>query len=69
MRIANEQERRFYEIEAKKQQWTFRQLQRQYGCSLYERLVFALVYHAIGTGKTIVSAASRLSRHAAIHTP
>jgi len=41
MRIANEQERRFYEIEAEKQQWTFRQLQRQYGSSLYERLALS----------------------------
>ncbi|MDX9872712.1 MAG: PDDEXK nuclease domain-containing protein [Clostridia bacterium] len=38
MRIENEQERRFYEIEATRQQWTYRQLQRQYGSSLYERL-------------------------------
>ena len=37
MRIKDDQERRFYEIEAAKQQWTYRQLQRQYGSSLYER--------------------------------
>ena len=41
MRIKNEHERRFYEIEAKRQQWTFRQLQRQYGSSLYERLALS----------------------------
>jgi predicted nuclease of restriction endonuclease-like (RecB) superfamily len=41
MRIDNEQERRFYEIEAARQQWTFRQLQRQYGSSLYERLALS----------------------------
>jgi predicted nuclease of restriction endonuclease-like (RecB) superfamily len=41
MRIKNEQERRFYEIEAARQQWTFRQLQRQYGSSLYERLALS----------------------------
>jgi predicted nuclease of restriction endonuclease-like (RecB) superfamily len=41
MRIENEQERRFYEIEATRQQWTFRQLQRQYGSSLYERLALS----------------------------
>jgi len=41
MRIENEQERRFYEIEAIKQQWTFRHLQRQYGSSLYERLALS----------------------------
>jgi hypothetical protein len=34
MRIKNKQERNFYEIESAKQQWTFRQLQRQYGSSL-----------------------------------
>jgi predicted nuclease of restriction endonuclease-like (RecB) superfamily len=41
MRIENEQERNFYEIEATKQQWSFRQLQRQYGSSLYERLALS----------------------------
>jgi len=41
MRIKNEQERQFYEIEATRQQWTFRQLQRQYGSSLYERLALS----------------------------
>ncbi|MCL1995451.1 MAG: PDDEXK nuclease domain-containing protein [Defluviitaleaceae bacterium] len=41
MRIENQDERQFYEIEATKQQWTFRQLQRQYGSSLYERLALS----------------------------
>jgi len=41
MRIQNEDERRFYEIEAAKQQWPFRVLQRQYGSSLYERLALS----------------------------
>jgi predicted nuclease of restriction endonuclease-like (RecB) superfamily len=41
MRIEDEHERRFYEIEATKQQWTFRQLQRQYNSSLYERLALS----------------------------
>jgi predicted nuclease of restriction endonuclease-like (RecB) superfamily len=41
MRIKNEDERRFYEIEATKQQWTCRALQRQYGSSLYERLALS----------------------------
>jgi len=41
MRIKNEDERRFYEIEAKKQQWTHKWLQRQYSSSLYERLVLS----------------------------
>jgi predicted nuclease of restriction endonuclease-like (RecB) superfamily len=41
MRIENAEERRFYEIEAINQQWTLRQLQRQYGSSLYERLALS----------------------------
>ena len=41
LRIKDAQERRFYEIEAEKQQWTVRQLQRQYGSSLYERLALS----------------------------
>lgn len=41
MRIKDDQERRFYEIEATKQQWTYKQLQRQYGSSLYERLALS----------------------------
>jgi predicted nuclease of restriction endonuclease-like (RecB) superfamily len=41
MRIKNPEERRFYETEATKQQWTFRQLQREYGSSLYERLALS----------------------------
>lgn len=38
MRIENADERRFYEIESPKQNWSVRQLQRQYSLSLYERL-------------------------------
>ena len=41
MRIEDEQERRFYEIESSKQHWTYRQLLRQYGSSLYERLALS----------------------------
>lgn len=41
MRIENPDERHFYEIEAAKQQWTVKQLQRQYGSSLYERLALS----------------------------
>ena len=41
MRIKNEDERRFYEIEATTQQWSYRVLQRQYGSSLYERLALS----------------------------
>jgi len=41
MRIDNIQERQFYEIETRKQQWSVRQLQRQVGSSLYERLALS----------------------------
>jgi predicted nuclease of restriction endonuclease-like (RecB) superfamily len=41
MRIQNEQERKFYETETANEQWTVRQLQRQYGSSLYERLALS----------------------------
>jgi len=41
MRVENDDARRFYEIEAVNQQWTFRQLQRQVGSSLYERLALS----------------------------
>lgn len=41
MRIDNPQARSFYEIEAHKQQWSVRQLQRQVGSSLYERLALS----------------------------
>jgi len=41
MRIQNPQERSFYEIEAYNQNWSVRQLQRQYASSLYERLALS----------------------------
>ncbi len=41
MRIDNPSERRFYEIEATKQQWSEVQLKRQYHSSLYERLALS----------------------------
>ena len=41
MRIKNDEERRFYEIEAAKGQWTVDFLKRQYGSSLYERLALS----------------------------
>lgn len=41
MRIQDENERRFYEIEAAKSQWNVRMLQRQYSSSLYERLLLS----------------------------
>ncbi|MCL1856180.1 MAG: PDDEXK nuclease domain-containing protein, partial [Kiritimatiellaeota bacterium] len=47
MRIKNDKERRFYEIEATKEQWTYRQLQRQYNSSLYERLALSRNKHEV----------------------
>ena len=41
MRIENENERNFYEIEAEKGQWSVEQLKRQYHSSLYERLALS----------------------------
>jgi hypothetical protein len=41
LRIADEAARSFYEVEAINQQWTVKQLQRQVGSSLYERLAFS----------------------------
>ena len=41
MRIENEEERHFYEIEAKKQNWGYKWLQRQVASSLYERLALS----------------------------
>ena len=41
MRIDNLNERRFYEIEIAGNGWSFREFQRQYDSSLYERLVLS----------------------------
>jgi predicted nuclease of restriction endonuclease-like (RecB) superfamily len=41
MRIKDNEERRFYEIECQKQDWSVRQLKREYGASLYERLALS----------------------------
>lgn len=41
MRIDNDDERRFYEIESSKENWSVRQLSRQVGSSLYERLALS----------------------------
>ena len=41
MRIENPDERRFYEIEATNNHWSFRELERQYDSSLYERLALS----------------------------
>ena len=41
MRISNIDERHFYEIEAYKNNWSKRELERQFGSSLYERLILS----------------------------
>jgi predicted nuclease of restriction endonuclease-like (RecB) superfamily len=41
IRVHDIRARQFYEIEAVKQQWSFRQLQRQVGSSLFERLALS----------------------------
>ena len=41
MRIQNPEERSFYEIEATKEMWSKRVLQRQYASSLYERILIS----------------------------
>jgi len=41
MRIKNENERRFYELEAIKHQWSVDELKRQFHSSLYERLALS----------------------------
>ena len=41
MRIDNEDERNYYEIEAYNNNWSLRELQRQFDSALYERLVLS----------------------------
>lgn len=41
IRIDNVDERRFYEIEASENNWSLRELQRQFGTALYERLALS----------------------------
>jgi len=41
MRIENEGERKFYEIETSENNWSLRELQRQFSSALYERLVLS----------------------------
>lgn len=41
MRIDDENERKFYEIEAYKQNWSLRELQRQYDTALFTRLALS----------------------------
>lgn len=57
MRIENPDERHFYEVECKQQNWSVRQLQRQYASSLYERLVLSRnkdeILHLANEGQTI----------------
>ena len=41
LRIENEDERKFYELEAIENNWSLRELQRQYNSALFERLVLS----------------------------
>lgn len=41
MKIKDEEERRFYEIEAAANSWSVREMQRQYNSALYERLALS----------------------------
>ncbi len=41
MRISDANERNFYEVEARKNNWSVKELGRQYGSSLYERLLLS----------------------------
>ena len=41
IKIANNEERNFYEIEAVHNNWSVRELERQYDSSLYERLILS----------------------------
>jgi hypothetical protein len=41
MRLENTDERKFYEIEAYENNWSLRELQRQFDSALYERLVLS----------------------------
>ena len=57
MRIANIEERHFYEIEAVKNDWSLSELKRQYNSSLYERLALSTdkekVYRLSEKGQTV----------------
>lgn len=57
MRIANIEERHFYEIEAVKNDWSLSELKRQYNSSLYERLALSTdkekVYRLSEEGQTV----------------
>lgn len=41
MKIENEEERKFYEIESAKNNWSLRELKRQYNSAVYERLALS----------------------------
>lgn len=56
LRIDNPDERSFYEIEASQQNWSVRELQRQFDSSLYERI-------ALSRDKKGVAALARKGQH------
>lgn len=47
LKVKNEDERNFYEIEATQNNWSVRELQRQYGSALFERLALSKDKQAI----------------------
>lgn len=47
IKIDSEQERKFYEIESANNNWSVRELERQYDSSLYERLVLSRDKNAV----------------------
>jgi len=49
MGIEDEEERRFYEIESRQQNWSLRELKRQFNASLYERLALSRNKNGIRT--------------------
>ena len=61
MGISNREERRFYELEAANENWSLRELKRQFGSGLYERL-------ALSRDKTGVKALSEKGQMVEKHT-
>lgn len=67
LKVKNDDERNFYEIEAKQNNWSVKELQRQYGSALYERLALSKakdhVKQLAEKGQIIESPADALKSH------
>lgn len=67
LKVKNEDERRFYEIEAAENNWSVRELQRQYNSALFERLTLSKdkksVQKLIKKGQIIEKATDVLKSH------